>query len=121
MDALSTEYALWTNESSSVAIPMLLLLVTIVLETAGTLCLKMASSASGLGWLALAYGLYGGAFAIFPSVLKNMKMGQAYAVWSGAGCVFTAANGWVFFGEALSPRQIASSFLILMGVCGLLL
>ena len=103
------------------AIPAVLLACTVALEGAGTLCLKMAASASGLGWLVLAYGFYGGAFAIFPSVLKTMRMGEAYAIWSGAGCVLTAVSGWIFFGEAMSVRQIASSAGILAGVCGLLL
>lgn len=95
-----------------------LLSLTIVLEGAATMMLKTASE-KGVLWLFFAYCLYGGAFAIFPEVLKAIRVGEAYAIWSGAGCILTAVGGRVIFGEQLTYVNVASIGLILIGVCGL--
>ena len=84
------------------------------------MALKVASD-RGVLWLALAYCLYGGAFAAFPEVLKVVKVGEAYAIWSGAGCIITAVGGWALFGERLSSQKVASIALIFVGVCGVTL
>lgn len=95
-----------------------LLALTIVLEGVATMLLKIASD-KGVLWLFFAYCFYGGAFAIFPEVLKAIRVGEAYAIWSGAGCILTALGGRVFFGEHLTYVNMASIGLILIGVCGL--
>ena len=115
-NAFEAPYLEWGGRTQTTAFASLA--VTILLESAGTVCLKLASM-HGLMWLVLAYGCYGSAFAIFPSVLHTLHMGQAYAIWSGAGCVLTAMNGFVFFAESLSVPQVVSIFFVLVGVTGL--
>lgn len=95
-----------------------LLTLTILLEGTATMFLKIASE-KGVLWLFFAYCLYGGAFAVFPEVLKVIRVGEAYAIWSGAGCILTAVGGCVFFGERLTYVNMVSMALILLGVCGL--
>ena len=97
-----------------------LLTFTILLEGAATMLLKIASE-KGVWWLFSAYCLYGGAFAVFPEVLKVIRVGEAYAIWSGAGCILTAVGGRVFFGETMTSMNMVSIALILLGVCGLTL
>ena len=53
-----------------------LLAVTILFEGIATMLLRLASD-KGFVWLAFAYCFYGGAFAIFPEVLKVVNVGEA--------------------------------------------
>ena len=96
-----------------------LLTLTIFLEAAATMALKLSQDIPMC--FVLAYALYGAAFALFPRVLDDISIGIAYAVWSGAGCTLTAVGGDFIFGETLLPRQMAAMGLVLLGVSGMLL
>ena len=94
--------------------------MAIVVEAIATLSLKLASE-KAVPWMIVAYLCYGGAFALFPMVLKNINVGTAYAVWSGMGCVLALIGGVILFDEKVDARQLLCVLLILAGVCGVVL
>ncbi len=60
------------------------------------------------------------ASAIFLSLaLKQLPLGTAYAMWTGAGIVGTSVFGVLLFQEKLTFPQILCIFLILTGIIGL--
>jgi len=95
-----------------------LLAITIALEVSATTCMKLASRGSPW-WNVGVYGGYILCFSIFPSVLKQIPLGIAYAIWSGAGTAITALIGALAFGEVFNTRKGLSMALIILGVVGL--
>lgn len=99
-----------------------LLLVTIVLEVAGTSILKLASMAAGLerlGWFALSLVAYGTCFWLLSLVFRVLPVGVAYAVWSGVGTMLIVLVGMVVFGEALTALKLLFIAMIVIGAVGL--
>mmetsp|Transcript_25488 Transcript_25488/g.101568 ORF Transcript_25488/g.101568 Transcript_25488/m.101568 type:complete len:119 (+) Transcript_25488:1354-1710(+) len=94
-----------------------LLALTICLEVLGTTCMKLTAT-SNLYYIGVALG-YGLCFSVFPMVLRQMPLGVAYAIWSGAGTVATAAVSATFFGESMTLPKILSIGCIVVGVVGL--
>ena len=121
MGHINMDYQQWEDgfDRATLVRSYALLTLTTCLEGTATMLLKIASM-KGLWWLFFAYCFYGGAFAVFPEVLKVIRVGEAYAIWSGAGCVLTAIGGCVFFGEHLTNVNMASMALVLIGICGLI-
>lgn len=56
------------------------------------------------------------AFFFLSLTLKEIPVGVAYAVWSGAGVTLIAAIGWIFLGQKLDAAAIAGMGLIVAGV-----
>lgn len=65
-----------------------------------------------LGAMALSMALLGLA-------VKNLPIGNAYAVWTGIGTVGTAILGIVLFGEPLSVVRVLCICMIAGGIVGL--
>ncbi len=60
------------------------------------------------------------ASALFLSMaLKELPLGTAYAMWTGAGIVGTSILGVVLFKEHLSLPQVLCILLIVTGIVGL--
>lgn len=60
------------------------------------------------------------ASAVFLALaLKNLPLGTAYAMWTGAGIIGTTILGIFLFGEKLTPGQGVCLFLIVAGIAGL--
>jgi small multidrug resistance pump len=59
---------------------------------------------------------YGLAFFFLSLTLKEIPVGVAYAIWSGAGVTLIAAIGWIFFGQRLDAAAILGMGLIVAGV-----
>ena len=51
--------------------------------------------------------------------MKTLPVSVAYPIWVGVGAMGTVAFGYWFFGEPLTPLQLASIALIALGVAGL--
>lgn len=56
------------------------------------------------------------AFFFLSLTLKEIPVGVAYAVWSGAGVTLIATIGWLFLGQKLDAAAIAGMGLIVAGV-----
>ena len=59
---------------------------------------------------------YTGAFYFLSMVLRNIPLGIAYAIWSGAGIVLVALVGWLVFKQHLDVPAIIGISMILGGV-----
>lgn len=96
-----------------------LLTVTIVLEVAGSVCMKLSNGFTVL-WPSIGvFAFYAGAFATLTLVIRTIELSVAYAIWAGAGTAIIAVIGIVGFGENASPMKIASLVMVVVGVVGL--
>jgi|UPI000696D977 small multidrug resistance pump len=97
----------------------ILLTLTILLEVAGTICMKLSN---GLTKLIPSIGIfvfYGACFAIFTLVVREIEFSIAYAIWSGVGTMLVFIVGVFIFKESFSWIKLLSVILIITGVIGL--
>ncbi|NJM44399.1 MAG: multidrug efflux SMR transporter [Brachymonas sp.] len=97
----------------------MLLSVAIVLEVAGTTCMKLSNGFSRPVPSVAMFCFYGMAFACNTFAVKTLDLSITYAVWSGVGTIATACIGIFYFKEAATALKLVSISLIVMGVFGL--
>ena len=95
------------------------LAMAIVLEVAGTTCMKLSEGFTRLVPSVLVFVLYMVSFALMILALKKMELGVVYAIWSGAGTALIALIGILWFQESVSLMKIVSIGFIVLGVVGL--
>ena len=95
------------------------LLAAILLETAGTTCMRLAEGFSRPLPAVLMFACYGGCFAMLTLALRSLQMGACYAIWSGLGTCIIAIIGVVAFAEPMSGAKAFALLLIVAGVVGL--
>ena len=100
-------------------ISWLFLLVAILSEVAGTICMKLSAGLTRAVPIVAMVILYGLSFAALALSLKTIDVSVSYAVWSGLGTAIIAVAGYYLFGEPLGGIKIASICLIIIGVVGL--
>ena len=91
----------------------------IVLEVAGTTCMRLSEGFSRLTPSVLIFVFYAASFALNTLVIRTLGRSVVYAVWSGVGTVLTAAIGLLYFKEPATAMKMASIGLIVIGVIGL--
>ncbi len=96
-----------------------LLAVAIVLEVAGTTCMKLSYGFTRPIPSVAMFAFYGLAFACNTFAIKTLDLSITYAVWSGVGTIATACIGIFFFKEAATAIKMASISFIVIGVFGL--
>jgi len=97
----------------------IILSVAILLEVAGTNCMKLSQGFSRLIPSILIFVCYGLSFVGLTLALKKIDVSIAYAVWAGIGTALIAGIGIFYFKEPLTPIKIVSILLIITGVVGL--
>ena len=97
----------------------IILSVAIVLEVAGTNCMKLSQGFSRLIPSVLIFVFYGLSFVGLTIALKKIDVSIAYAVWAGIGTALIAVIGIVYFKESLTLVKVLSLLLIITGVVGL--
>ena len=97
----------------------IILSTAIILEVAGTSCMKLSQGFSRLIPSILIFVFYGLSFVGLTLALKKIEVGIAYAVWAGIGTALIAAIGMVYFKEPLTLIKLVSILLIITGVVGL--
>ena len=94
----------------------LYLMIAIAAEVVGTSFLRASQGfTKPLPSVMVVIG-YGLAFFFLSLTLKDIPVGIAYAVWSGAGVTLIAAIGWLFLGQKLDAAAILGMSLIIAGV-----
>lgn len=95
------------------------LAVAIVLEVAGTTCMRLSEGLTR--WLpsVLIFVFYALSFTLNTLVVGRLGLSVVYAVWSGAGTVLTALIGFLWFKEPATALKLASIGLVVVGVFGL--
>jgi small multidrug resistance pump len=94
----------------------LYLTIAIVAEVVGTSFLRASEGFTKLVPSVLVIAGYGLAFFFLTLTLKDIPVGIAYAIWSGAGVTLITAIGWTFFGQKLDAPAILGMGLIVAGV-----
>jgi len=100
--------------------PWLVLAGAIVVEVAGTLCLKVASNASpGLDRIVPAIGVavfYGSTLVLMAISMKSLDASTTYVVWSGAGMALITIASVFLFKESFGWTKVAGIALVAAGV-----
>ncbi|MBL8341600.1 MAG: multidrug efflux SMR transporter [Rubrivivax sp.] len=91
----------------------------IVLEVAGTTCMRLSEGFSRLTPSVLIFVFYAGSFALNTIVIRVLGLSVVYAVWSGVGTVLTALIGFLYFKEPATAMKLVCIGLIVIGVMGL--
>ncbi len=97
----------------------LFLLIAIVSEVAGTICMKLSAGLTKAVPIVAMAVLYAISFAALALSLKTIDVSVSYAVWSGLGTAIIAVASYFIFGEPLGGIKVASICLIILGVVGL--
>jgi small multidrug resistance pump len=93
--------------------------VAIVLEVAGTTCMRLSEGFSRLTPSVLIFVFYAMSFALNTVVIRTLGLSVVYAVWSGVGTVLTALIGVWYFKEPATAMKMSCIGLIIIGVMGL--
>ena len=96
-----------------------LLALAIVLEVAGTTCMKLSGGFKEIVPSVLVFFFYGFSFTAFIYALKTIDLSITYAIWAGLGLALIAAIGILYFKEPVSVQRMVFIGLILVGVIGL--
>ncbi len=95
------------------------LFLAIVLEVAGTTCMKLSD---GFARLLPSIGVavfYVASLAGLTMALKQIPVSIAYAVWAGLGTAIISVIGFWYFKEPVTAVKLLSIALIVGGVTGL--
>jgi len=95
------------------------LALAILLEVAGTTCMKLAEGLTRLAPSILLFVFYTLSFGMLTLALKRIDVSFAYAVWSGVGTALIATIGVLWFKEPMTALKLISLALIIIGVVGL--
>ena len=98
---------------------MFYLLLAILAEVTGTICVKLSQGFTRLVPSVLIFVFYGLSLVFLGIALKKVDLSIAYAVWSGLGIAFIASVGILYFREPLTLMKMGSLALIVAGVVGL--
>ena len=93
--------------------------VAIVLEVAGTVCMRLSEGFSRVTPSVLIFVFFGLSFTLNTMVVRTLGLSVVYAVWSGVGTVLTALIGVLYFREPATAVKMVSVGLIVVGVMGL--
>ncbi len=94
----------------------LYLAIAIIAEVAATTALKTSDGFTKLFPGVIVVVGYAAAFYFLSLVLKNMPVGVAYAIWSGAGIVLISIVGVALFGQKLDAPALIGMALIISGI-----
>ena len=95
---------------------LVLLILAIAFEVAGTAGLKASEGFGRPGPSALAVLGYALAFYFLAQSLRYIPLGVAYALWSGLGTVGSVLLGLLIWKEVLGPMHVFGIALIVVGV-----
>ena len=94
----------------------LFLMLSIVLETIGTVCIKVSDGFTK-PWLVLGTCVsYMACFYFLSLSLKTIPLGIVYSTWAGLGLVLANAIGIICFKQHFDLMTIFGVTLILVGV-----
>lgn len=94
----------------------IILFLAILSEVIGTTALKFSEGFTKLIPSLIVVAGYGLSFYWLALALKSMRIGVAYAIWSGVGLVLTVVVGIMFWNETLDWARAVGIGLILLGI-----
>jgi small multidrug resistance pump len=97
----------------------LFLVGAIIMEVAGTTCIKLSEGFTRLWPSILIFVFYALSFTLVTFAVKKLELSITYAIWSGVGTLLIAAIGLLWFKEPMSVLKAGSMLLVIAGVVGL--
>ncbi|SFJ99385.1 DMT family transporter [Methylocapsa palsarum] len=94
----------------------LYLAIAISSEVAATSALKLAEGFTRPVPSMVVIAGYALAFYFLSLTLRDMPVGVAYAVWSGAGIALVSLIAWIIYNQTLGAGELAGIGLIMLGV-----
>ncbi|MFT5933978.1 MAG: small multidrug resistance pump [Hydrogenophaga sp.] len=91
----------------------------ILLEVAGTTCMRLSEGFTRFTPSVLIFVFYAMSFGLNTLVIRVLGLSVVYGVWSGVGTVLTAMIGIYYFKEPTTALKMMSIGLIVIGVMGL--
>ncbi|WP_074113471.1 multidrug efflux SMR transporter [Paenibacillus sp. P46E] len=95
------------------------LTMAILFELSGTISMKISHGFTRPWPSVLMFLFYGISFTSLNVALTSIKVGVAYAVWSGAGIILISVVGAVYFEERLTLSSLLWVTVIVAGIVGL--
>jgi len=92
------------------------LCLAIIVELAGTTCIKLSHGLTDLVPSIMMYLFYAASIGIFGMALKKLNLGLAYAIWSGVGTAGITLIGILWLQEELTGSKIVGIALITIGL-----
>ena len=99
--------------------PYAMLAVSVIFEVFADACMKLSDGfARKPPIIGIAVG-YAVSFYMLSGALSAIPLGVAYAIWTSAAVVLTAAVGRVAWGELFNAKKAVGIALIVLGVAAL--
>jgi len=95
------------------------LFMAIILEVAGTICMKLSNGFTKVIPSILVIILYLLSIVSLTFALKKIDVTIAYAIWAGLGTALIATVGILWFKEPVTALKMISLGMIIIGVIGL--
>jgi small multidrug resistance pump len=96
--------------------PYLFLLIAIVSEVTASTALRATKSFTEFWPSVITVVGYAISFYALSVTLGSIKLGIAYAIWSGIGIILITILGYVVYKQKLDPAALVGIALILVGV-----
>jgi len=96
-----------------------LLILSGLLDVAWAMSVKMADGYSRLGWSILSFALLAAFIYALGKALQTLRLGTAYAVWTGIGAIGSIIAGIVIFREPVTFVRFFWIAVTLSGIFGL--
>lgn len=97
----------------------LYLALAILLEAAGTTCMKLSHGLTLLYPSIFAVLLYTACLSLLPWAFKEIDLTVAYGIWAGLGAVLVASIGVFWLHETATLAKLIGIGLIIIGSIGL--
>lgn len=94
----------------------LFLLMAIVTEVIGTLCMKYASDTGNIHGHIIMYFMITLSYILLSISIKRVALGVAYALWEGIGVVLITLSSVMLFGEDVSLLKAIGLATLLTGI-----
>lgn len=92
------------------------LALAIVLEVAGTTCMKFSDGFTNTLPSVLLFIFYGLSFVALTLALKDLQLTIVYAIWAGMGTALIAVLGFLWFHEPVNAVKVVALAVIIAGV-----
>lgn len=90
--------------------------LTIILELAGTTCIKLSNGLTDIVPSILFVLFYAASFSLFALAVKRLNLSLAYAIWSGVGTAGITLIGILWLHEQLSWVKVVGIALVVIGL-----
>jgi small multidrug resistance pump len=94
----------------------LYLVLAVLLEVGGAICMKQSEGFSRLLPSVLMFGFFAASIAALTMTARQLGIGVSYAVWGGLATTLITLIGTLFFNETLSLGKLVGIALIGIGV-----